>query len=430
MNPLQFHATLLTIAALALSAAFSPACAQGLHAGTAKIDITPDQPVTLAGYASRTNLSRGVHDPLSARAMAFEHDGKRLMLVALDLIGLYGGTAEPLRQAILRAGQLQPSELFLCAIHTHSAPTPILDPEKGHPNNVEYTRALQGKLAELTRQALERMAPAQLGVGIGASPVGVNRREVVRDSASKTRIVLGRNPSVPIDREVQVLKLTRGDGKELTGALFAYATHSTSLGPRNFMISGDVHGLAAQFLEKHLGPDVVAPPFAGASGNIDPWYRVLPEFNTTSGWTPEPILMGTFLGEEVAHVLKGIRGSITNSAIRTASKTVELPGKARGETQAGAAVPPTPLVITVGCLGDIAFVGLGGEVFTEIGQAIKAASPFPHTFILTHCNGAAGYLPTRASYPEGGYEVQSSPFGPGADEQVVEEVKRMLAGLR
>src|SRR5258705_12558763 len=97
------------------------------------------------------------------------------------------------------------------------------------------------------------MAAVQVAVGSGASPIGANRREVTRDSAGKTNIVLGRNPSVLTDREVQVLKLSRADGKELAGVMFAYATHSTSLGPRNMSISGAIHGLTAQFVEKYLG---------------------------------------------------------------------------------------------------------------------------------------------------------------------------------
>jgi len=39
-------------------------------------------------------------------------------------------------------------------------------------------------------------------------------------------------------------------------------------------------------------------------------------------------------------------------------------------------------------------------------------------------------VPTSPSYSEGGYEVQSSPFAPGADLQLVEEAKRMLTDLR
>jgi neutral ceramidase len=401
--------------------------AEGLRGGVARIDITPAKPVMMFGYASRTNLSTGIHDPLSARAMAFQENGRRLVLMSVELCGFYNDTAEPFRQAILKECGLQPAELFMCAIHTHSAPTPVFDRVQGHSNNVEYTRELQGKLSEVARQALDRMAPVQVAVGTGASPIGANRREVTRDSAGKTNIVLGRNPAVLTDREVQVLKLTRASDNELAGVMFAYATHSTSLGPRNLLISGDIHGLAAQFVERYLG--IVAPAFAGASGNIDPWYRVLPEFTTTNGWIPEPVLLSTLLGEEVVHVLKGVRPN-TNVVIKTAIKTVELPGKARGQTEAPVTPSSTPLVVTVGCLGDIGFVGLGGEMFTEIGQAIKRRSPFPYTFVLTHCNGAAGYLPTRGSYAEGGYEVQNSSFGPGADERLVEEVGRMLRELK
>ena len=383
----------------------------------------------LAGYESRKELSRGVHDPLSARAVAFQQGSNHLVLVSIDSLGFYNGTAEPLRQAVLDACHLRPSELFLCAIHTHSAPTLTLDPEKGHPNNVQYTKWLQEKLIEAVRQALDRMAPVQVGVGSGSSPVGANRREVVQDDSGKTTIVLGRNPSVLTDREVQVLRLTRTDRGELAAVLFAYATHSTSLGPRNYLISGDVHGLAEQFLERYLGAGAVTPGFAGASGNIDPWFRVAPGFNTTNGWIPEPILLGTMLGEEVAQVLGRIQQSATSGPIRTAVQTLQLPRKKKTAEEAGTAESRASFVMTAACVGDIAFVGLGGEVFNEIGKAIKTSSPFPTTFVFTHCNGAAGYVPASSSYPEGGYEVQSSAFAAGADERLTEEAGRMLRGL-
>jgi hypothetical protein len=415
---------------LLLSVGLSFAQDNPLRAGTARIEITPTLPVTLAGYESRKELSRGVHDPLSARAVAFEQDSNHLVLVSIDNLGFYNGTAEPLRQAILDACRLRPSELFLCAIHTHSAPTLTLNPEKGHPNNVQYTKWLQGKLVEVVRSALEQLAPVQVGVGSGSSPVGANRREVVQDDNGKTRIVLGRNPSLLTDREVQVLKITRTDRDELAGVLFAYSTHSTSLGPRNYVISGDVHGLAEQFLEKYLGAGVVTPGFAGASGNVDPWFRILPGFNTTNGWIPEPVLLGTMLGEEVAQVLGRIQKPATSGPIKTAIKTLQLPRKKSTDEEAGATESPALFVMTAACVGDIAFVGLGGEVFNEIGKTIKTASPFPHTFVFTHCNGAAGYVPTSESYPEGGYEVQSSAFAPGADNRLADEAKQMLTELR
>jgi hypothetical protein len=409
----------------------SPVRGEGLRAGAARIDVTPEQPVVLAGYASRTNLSVGVHDPLSARVVVFEQDGRRLVLVSLDSLGFYNDTAGPLRQAILEKCRIEPSELFLCAIHTHSAPLLTLDAAKGHANNVAYTKALGGKLAEVVRTAFEGLAPAEIGLGSGSSPVGVNRRELVQGSDGGTNVVLGRNPSVMTDREVQVLKVARTGRSEPAALLFAYATHSTSLGPRNCQVSGDIHGLAAQFLEQYSGGDAVAPEFAGASGDIDPWVRVLPGFKTEKGWVPETVLMGTLLAEEVERVAEGIHTTATNCPIRTAWKSIELPAKPKGAgASAAAANATTPIAITVARLGGMAFVGLGGEVFNELGQAIKSASPFRPTFIFTHCNGAAGYVPTRPSYAEGGYEVQSSSFAPGAGEQLVQEAVRMLKELQ
>jgi neutral ceramidase len=419
-----------TFFALLICAALVPSRGE-LRGGLARVDITPTKPVKLAGYAARVDLSKDVHDPLSARAIAFESGGKRLLIISTDNLGWYNNTAEAIRKAILQETKLQPSELLLAAIHTHSAPTLTFEAEKAHANNVEYTRELQAKLVSVAKAALEKLEPVNVAFGRGYSPVGVNRREVTRDTNGAPRIVLGRNPHTPIDREVQVLKVTRAGG-DLAGVFFAFATHSTSLGTRNYSVSGDVHGLAAQFVEKYFGDKVVVPEFAGASGNIDPWYRVLPSFNTTNNWVPEPVLLGTMLGEEVVTVANQIRerDASTNLVIKSAIKTVNLQRKPREQVEAAATESNAPIVVTVAAVGEIAFVGLGGEVFNEIGQAIKKASPFAQTIVITHCNGAAGYLPISSAYGEGGYEVTSSPFAPGSDERLIREVGAMLKELR
>jgi hypothetical protein len=189
-----------------------------------------------------------------------------------------------------------------------------------------------------------------------------------------------------------------------------------------------VHGLAAQFIEHYYGDAFTAAAFAGASGNIDPWYRVLPSFRTNNGWIPEPVLLGTMLGEEVVHVIESTKSTITNTPIKTELKAITVPGK-NGDDESTNATTAS-INITVARLGDISFVGWGGEVFNEIGKRVKEKSPFPHTFILTHCNGAAGYLPLSSCYAEGGYEVQSSHFAAGADEILVRETLEMLRSLK
>jgi neutral ceramidase len=415
-----------TSAAVFLS--LTAASAGVLQAGFARVEITPQQPVQLAGYGSRTDVSRTVHDPLWARAAAFEQDGQRFLLISIDNLGFYNNTAQPLRKAILDTCELKPAELMLAAVHTHSAPTLCLDPDRIHANNVVYTQKLQAQLANLGRAAMDRMKPVRLAFGSGSSPVGANRRETVTGDDGKASIVLGRNPAAMTDREVQVIKFVHGQEEGLAAVLFGYATHSTSLGPRNYSISGDIHGLAAQFVEKYFQTGMFASAFAGASGDIDPWYRILPDFKTNNGWIPETVLLGTMLGEEVVHVLENIHDYVSIAPIKCLARTVDLPGK-EASAPAGEKAVGLPFALSVARMGDIAFLGFGGEVFNQIGARIKSASPFPHTFIFTHCNGAAGYVPTAGSYAEGGYEVQTSRYAPEAEETLVREALKLLNEL-
>jgi neutral ceramidase len=416
------------IAVLLLASPSAAENAAGLKAGAAKIDITPDKPVNMSGYAARKGLSTGVHDPLSARAVAFEVNGKRLVLISTDIIGFYEEVGGVIRQAIQAECNLQPSELFLCGIHTHAAPTPTLNRERAHANNVEYTEGLKPKLVEVARKALANMEPVKLGMGVGSCPIGGNRRELRVSNNGESSIVLGRNPYGTTDKEVLVVKVAKADGAPLA-VMFDYATHGTSLGTANLTVSGDVPGLAEQFVEKILGSDVVAPIFVGASGNIDPWFRVLPKINEEPGWIPEPVLLGTFLGEEVVSVYRGIKQTSSADKIATNFVTLQLPAKPPEAGSKEKRQDSVPLNVTVARLGDVAFVGLGAEVFTEIGMAIKAGSPCAHTFVITHCNGSAGYLPIKEAYVQDGYEVKSSRFGPQAAEIVVREAIRLLQGL-
>lgn len=394
-----------------------------LRAGIAKIDITPEKPVKMSGYGSRKGLSEGIHDRLCARAVVFESNGKRLILVSSDIIGYYRNVFNYFQEAILDEFNLEPGELFLSAIHTHAGPTPTIDKEKGHPNNLEYTEWLKQKLIVVIGKALNNIVPVHTGVGIGYSPVGSNRREMQQDGS----IRLGRNPYGPTDKEVLVMKITKSDGSPI-GALFDYATHATALGPKNYRISGDVLGLAGQFVEKILGNELIAPIFAGASGNIDPWYRVLPSFNTEPGWIPEPVLLGTLLGEEVVHVFRDIDKVNPGGEIKSSFTAIDCPAKKRDEDEAKKA-DSVPVNITAARVGNVAFIGISVEMLTEVGMAIKAGSPYKHTFVITHCNGASGYLPPDYLYKEGGYEIRTTPFAPQAADMVVKKALRMLYDL-
>jgi hypothetical protein len=85
-------------------------------------------------------------------------------------------------------------------------------------------------------------------------------------------------------------------------------------------------------------------------------------------------------------------------------------------------------VIAVG--RDVAFVGLPGEVFTELGLAIRARSPFAHTQVVSLANGHVGYVPDAKAWGEGNYEVVTARCAEGSGERMVETAVRMLKEAR
>ncbi len=87
-----------------------------------------------------------------------------------------------------------------------------------------------------------------------------------------------------------------------------------------------------------------------------------------------------------------------------------------------------PVDITVFALGeDVAIVCLPGEVFVDLGLAIKRNSPFRTTLLLELSNQVETiYVPTRAAYAGGSYEVTNSATQPGSGELLVESALKLL----
>jgi hypothetical protein len=78
-------------------------------------------------------------------------------------------------------------------------------------------------------------------------------------------------------------------------------------------------------------------------------------------------------------------------------------------------------------IGDsLAFAGVPGEPFTEIGRSVKSASPFAVTLFSCLTNGSCGYFPVKSAYAEGGYEARSSIFAPSVADDLIAGQLRLL----
>src|SRR5437870_3857322 len=92
-------------------------------AGVARAVITPAESLWLAGWAVRTEPSRGTLTELSAKALALEDpQGRRLVLLTVDLIAVSRELTAAVASQVQQRWGLPRERLMICASHTHCGP--------------------------------------------------------------------------------------------------------------------------------------------------------------------------------------------------------------------------------------------------------------------------------------------------------------------
>ncbi len=75
---------------------------------------------------------------------------------------------------------------------------------------------------------------------------------------------------------------------------------------------------------------------------------------------------------------------------------------------------------------ETAIVALPGQIFVELGLALKRDSPFKNTLILTLANSHEECIPLRKAFPEGSYEIVYSLIDSGGGEILIKEALSLL----
>ncbi|MBB74215.1 MAG: hypothetical protein CMJ75_06855 [Planctomycetaceae bacterium] len=78
---------------------------------------------------------------------------------------------------------------------------------------------------------------------------------------------------------------------------------------------------------------------------------------------------------------------------------------------------------------DVTVVALPGEVFVDLGIAIKADSPFQTTLVIELTNDAPGYIPTRKAFAEESCETVNSRVKTCGGEMMVQAAVRLSRAL-
>jgi neutral ceramidase len=436
-----------------------------LRVGRAAVKITPEPGTPMAGYYN-IRLATGTHDDLMAKAIVFEKDGKKAALVACDLVALAPDIIEDARRITEQATGIPGASIMISATHSHTGPVitgrGTRDSAYGGdmPILKKYMAELPARIAESVKQANATLREARVSVGVGKEPaLAFNRRFFMKDgtvgwNAGKLNPNIVK-PAGPIDPDVNVVYLEAEDKTPLASYV-NYACHLDTVGGMEW--SADYPYTLSSILGKVKGADMLTVFTIGTAGNIN---HIDVSTKRPQKGHVEAERIGTVLAGEVLKTYTRMMPA-GEGPLRTRSEIVPLTlpkvtpsdvDRARtiaakikaGEStkfldsvfafqaldvaaRQGKAFHAEVQVIALG--NDIAWVALPGEIFVELGMAIKKASPFPNTIVVELAHGPTTYIPNDAAFAQGNYEVVSSRVAQGSGEKLVETAVRLLKEIQ
>ena len=416
--------------------------------GVAKVDITPQTPVRMYGYAARKTESEGIAGPLKASALAIggdEGDGPAVLL-CVDC----GAVPADVRQAVFeRVGAdlpLKPERFMLANSHNHSGPNlkgmGSMSGEE-HEHLARYRRELVDRLEQVVREALASRKPGRLAWTKGSVGFAANRRVLTDGKWSGFGAVL----DAPADHTLPVMRVTGVDGK-LRAVVVNYACHCTTLRGNFRQIHGDWAACAQQYIEADH-PGAVALVTIGCGADSDPCPHSTVELCEQHGraladevkrllqgpMQPiEPKLTARFEPLQVAFDNPPPKEKLEELAKKSHSAKRLLERIERGEQAPGTA---TYQVGTWVFGDDLAMVFLSDEVVVDYALRMKRELDGSRLWITAYTNDVSTYIVSGRLIEEGGYEARNSlsnaiTYGqpdqlqPPMEDRIVNRVRELL----
>ena len=424
------------------SAGFSAEGA-GWTAGVARVDITPETPIRLSGFAFRKEESAGVRQTLWAKGLALgTPDSSPVVIVTLDAMAISDELVQQIVRRIHEQSEIPAANVAVTVTHSHTAPmltgvcptlfgAPIPEAHQAHID--QYTRLLVERAAEAGLRALQQRQPATVAWGRTRAGFARNRRTA----------------QGLVDHDLPVLLVKNHEGT-ITAVYTSYACHCVTLSDNR--VSGDWAGFAQEHLER-LFPNAVALVSVGCGADSNP----------ASGVTGDKGEVASAQGLEIAEAarrladgpLTPVAGPIQVHHERLTLPYDTLPTRAeweqRGERQDAVGYHaryqlakldrgetlPTELSYPVQTFsfGDsLAMVFLSGEVVVDYSLRLKRELDASRLWTNGYSNGVPCYIPSERIWKEGGYEGGDAMiyfdrpvrFASGLEQPIFDTVRRSL----
>ena len=449
-----------------------------LQAGYARVNINPMLGIGVCGYYV-PRFAKGFLDDLEASALALGCGEAPILLVSIDSCEMTVEISNRFRSAISSASGIPATSIFLTCTHTHTSPlvepTTAFEADETLING--YADFLQQRLCDLAVLALADMKPARMGYAVGQAPdrIAYIRRYRMKDGTTMTCPPVNDpnidHPLGELDQRVNVLRIDREGANSVV--ILNYGVHADTV--NGDLISSDWPGWTRRTIEKALdGTKVMC--IVGAQGDVGSTH-VFPsggDMNDTEISFDNEMKspgMARFVGRALAgtilqvfdkveyvdvdcvkmlnHIVSVKANVPAPSELPMAHKYKELHEAGRDDLIPYEAMELTTVVaeairmcelengpdhidleLTGLRIGNISFVGIPGEPFTQIGVEIKKHDGWD--LILPCCltNGTQGYFPTKDAFDEGGYEARSSRYVSDVAENIVTGAGQLLKLLQ
>lgn len=388
---------------------------QSFYCGAAKVDITPSETLLPYLFGLMDQQYGRVHDRLFLRVLALQTGQDKALIVVFDLDK---ATNPDTWTALLERETGIPSDNILyLAIHTHTAPLTGYRPFEG-PNFIQrkspevqekvaqYEQFLEKQLLIAANEAISSMVPAKMGYDTGTCHIGMNRCQMYMVKGADGQVLpemnIGADYHGTADPTLLVVRFENAETGKPIAFLTNYAVHCVAVF-RNVcddgkaFLSADIAGAVNTTLEREY-PDCVALWTSAPAGDINPVRMVqtfcadletgAPVERCIPGEAAADIILSSMAGAQVAairEVLAGLHCNVEAPGIHGAIAWARTTYADQGFTSENPEyTKPYEIRIHLLQIGPLALLGVDGELYTSLGQAMKAASPVKDTFVINH----------------------------------------------
>lgn len=427
----------------------------GLRVATFRCDVTPPVGHSLCGGWIKPVVD--VEDSLEAIGLVLLGAGAPIVVCAVDWTGLLNEAHLEWRQALAAAAGTTPDRVAVQCVHQHNAPlvcpaaAALVAKQRDLPRVYEpdfYRRCIDAVRAALTAALPRARSVTHVAAGSARVEHVASNRRVDRDAAGQIRTMRGSKCTDPVlaalpEGMIDPLLRTVAfyDGSTKVAACHSYATHPMSY-YGDGRVSSDFCGLARKRRQREE-PGCTHLYFTGCAGNIaagkyndgtpaargrltERIYRGIVAAETTL--RPVPLRRATWrtaelwaqpnpaLGIGALRELMDVRSAAVAMRMRPAFKLALIE---RCERR-------VPLVLGALHLDDVAMLFLPAEPFVDYQLFAQSLRPGQMVAVAAYGDGGPWYIPTKAEFPAGGYEVDFAFCAPETEGQLRAAIRELL----